>query len=92
MKPLKLQVSGPVGAGKSTFIRALSETGVVDTDEAAPEEIGTERTTVAMDFGTLTLDGIPVHILSTPGQERFNFMWDVLATGALGLVLLVAGD
>lgn len=92
MKPVKLLVSGPVGAGKTTFIRSLSETEVVDTDAAATEDIGKERTTIAMDFGTLRLAGIPVHIWGTPGQDRFEFMWDILATGAIGLVLLVAGD
>jgi signal recognition particle receptor subunit beta len=45
-----------------------------------------------MDFGTLTLAGVPIQIWGTPGQERFEFMWDLLATGAIGLILLVAGD
>ena len=92
MRPLKLLVVGPVGAGKTAFIQALSETEVVETDELASEEIGKERTTVALDYGTLTLDGIPIHLWGTPGQERFSFMWDLLAEGALGLVLLVPGD
>jgi uncharacterized protein len=90
--PLKLVVSGPVGAGKSTFIRSLSETEVVDTDEAASENIGKAMTTVAMDFGTLHLDGQPLYLFGTPGQDRFDFMWEILCEGALGLVLLVAGD
>jgi uncharacterized protein len=90
--PLKLVVSGPVGAGKSTFIRSLSETEVVDTDELATENIGKAMTTVAMDFGTLHLDGQPLYLFGTPGQDRFDFMWEILCEGALGLVLLVAGD
>ncbi|MCS6868628.1 MAG: ATP/GTP-binding protein [Thermus sp.] len=85
-------VSGPVGAGKTTFIQSLSEIPVVETDELATEDIGKEKTTVALDYGLLTLDGVPVHLFGTPGQERFDFMWDVLVEGALGLVLLVAGD
>lgn len=89
---LKLVVSGPVGAGKTTFIQSLSEIPVVETDELATETIGKERTTVALDFGILQLDGVPIYLFGTPGQERFDFMWDVLVEGALGLVLLVAGD
>ncbi len=91
-RPLKLVVSGPVGAGKTTFIQSLSEIPVVETDELATEAIGKERTTVAMDFGLLRLDGVPIYLFGTPGQERFDFVWDVLMEGALGLVLLVAGD
>ncbi len=91
-KPLKLVIAGPVGAGKTTFIQALSETEVVDTDEFASEDIGKARTTVALDFGTLELDGVPIHLFGTPGQDRFDFMWEILCEGALGLILLVAGD
>jgi len=91
-QPLKLVISGPVGAGKTSFIQSLSETEVVDTDELASEDIGKERTTVAMDFGTLTLDGIPLYLFGTPGQDRFDFMWEILCEGSLGMILLVAGD
>ncbi|MFC4454823.1 ATP/GTP-binding protein [Deinococcus sonorensis] len=92
MRPLKLVVAGPVAAGKTTFVRALSETPVVDTDVEATEDIGKLNTTVAFDFGTLTLDGIPLHLYGTPGQDRFDFMWELLCEGALGLVMLVSGD
>jgi uncharacterized protein len=90
--PLKLVVSGPVGAGKTSFIRSLSETEVIDTDELASENIGKERTTVALDFGTLTLDEVPIYLFGTPGQDRFDFMWEILCEGSLGMILLVAGD
>ncbi len=90
--PLKLVISGPVGAGKTTFVQTLSETPVLATEAEASEDIGKANTTVAFDFGTLTLAGHDVHLYGTPGQERFNFMWEVLCEGALGLVLLVAGD
>lgn len=90
--PLKLVISGPVGAGKTTFVQSLSETEVVETDEVASEDIGKEKTTVALDFGTLTLDGIPIYLFGTPGQDRFDFMWEILCEGALGMILLVAGD
>jgi uncharacterized protein len=92
VKPLKLIVSGPVGAGKTTFIQSLSEIPVVETDEFASEDIGKTRTTVAMDFGMLELDGVRIQLWGTPGQVRYKFMWDILSEGALGLVLLLAGD
>lgn len=92
MMPMKLVVSGPVGAGKTTFVQTLSETPVVSTEAEASEDIGKATTTVAFDFGTLILDGTELHLYGTPGQDRFDFMWDVLCEGALGLVLLVAGD
>jgi len=92
MEPLKVVVSGPVGSGKSTLIRTLSETEIVDTDALASEAIGKDLTTVAMDYGTLRLDDQLVYLFGTPGQERFDFMWDVLTEGALGMLLLVRGD
>ncbi|MBB5234837.1 hypothetical protein HNQ09_002280, partial [Deinococcus budaensis] len=90
--PLKLVVSGPVGAGKTTFVQTLSQTPVVATEAQASEDIGKTNTTVAFDFGTLHLAGQELHLYGTPGQDRFSFMWEVLCEGALGLVLLVAGD
>ncbi|GAA5514002.1 hypothetical protein Dcar01_02751 [Deinococcus carri] len=90
--PLKLVVSGPVGAGKTTFVQTLSQTPVIATEAEASEDIGKQSTTVAFDFGTLHLDGQDLHLYGTPGQDRFSFMWEVLCEGALGLVLLVAGD
>ena len=92
MEPLKIIITGPVGAGKSTLIRTLSETEVVDTDAAATEAIGKETTTVALDHGTLHLDGHLLHLFGTPGQERFDFMWEILSQGALGILLLVRAD
>nr|WP_246351396.1 ATP/GTP-binding protein [Deinobacterium chartae] len=89
---MKLLICGPVGAGKTTFVSTLSEIPVVETDELASEAIGKEYTTVALDFGRLTLDEQVLHLFGTPGQDRYHFMWDVLAEGALGLVMLVAGD
>lgn len=89
---LKLIVAGPVGAGKTTFINNVSEIETVDTDVVASEDLGKKMTTVAMDYGLMTLDNIPLHIYGTPGQDRFDFMWEVLCEGALGLILLVRGD
>lgn len=89
---LKIVVTGPVGAGKTTFIRTISEIEVVDTDRKPTDETAQMKsgTTVAMDFGRITLgDDMRVQIYGTPGQQRFDFMWDLLIQGAHGYVLLV---
>lgn len=89
---LKLVVTGPVGAGKTTFIRTISEIEVVDTDRIPTDETAEMKsgTTVAMDFGRITLgDDMWVQLYGTPGQKRFDFMWEVLMQGAHGYVLLV---
>jgi len=90
--PIKLLITGPVGAGKTTFIQTLSATEVISTDELATEAIGKVYTTVALDFGTLDIQGYPIFLFGTPGQERFNYMWDVLCEGAVGMIMLVAGN
>lgn len=88
----KLIFTGPVGAGKTTAIAAVSDTLVVSTDTKATD-ITKERkttTTVAMDYGTLRLDDkTQVHLYGTPGQERFDFMWEILTEGGIGLLLLI---
>ena len=89
---LKIVVTGPVGAGKTTFIRSISEIEVVDTDCKPTDETAELKgsTTVAMDFGRITLgDDMWVQIYGTPGQQRFDFMWDLLIQGAHAYVLLV---
>jgi uncharacterized protein len=89
---LKIVVTGPVGAGKTTFIRSISEIEVVDTDRKPTDETAQMKsgTTVAMDFGRITLgDDMWVQIYGTPGQSRFDFMWDIMIRGAHGYILLV---
>jgi len=92
---MRLVVTGPVGAGKSTFIRSISEIEPVDTDRAATDEVAQLKaaTTVAMDFGRLQFnDSMALHIYGTPGQSRFDFMWDVLIRRAQAYILLVPAN
>ncbi|MBD2102987.1 ATP/GTP-binding protein [Leptolyngbya sp. FACHB-261] len=93
MEILRIVVTGPVGAGKSTFIRSISEIEVVDTDERATDETAQlkRKTTVAFDFGRLSFGPeMALHVYGTPGQTRFDFMWDILIRRAHAYVLLVA--
>lgn len=88
----KVVFAGPVGAGKTTAIHSISDILPVGTDEAASDEVRDmkPRTTVAMDYGLVKLsDQCKVHCYGTPGQERFDFMWDILSSGASGVVILV---
>ena len=88
----KIIFSGTVGAGKSTAIAALSDIPPVSTEAVASDETAKLKrtTTVAMDYGVLNLpDGEKVMLYGTPGQERFNFMWEILSEGGIGLVLLI---
>ncbi|MGB7518243.1 MAG: hypothetical protein WA896_01270 [Spirulinaceae cyanobacterium] len=81
MEIMRLVVTGPVGAGKSSFIRSVSEIEVVDTDRKATDETTNlkPQTTVAFDFGRLQFGlDMALHHYGTPGQVRFNFMWDIL--------------
>jgi uncharacterized protein len=88
-RTLKVVVTGPYDAGKSTFIRTISEITVLSTERAVSgDEAAT--TTVAMDFGRITVGSdLALYLFGTPGQQRFEFMWDILAEGMLGFVLMV---
>ncbi|MCB1886318.1 MAG: ATP/GTP-binding protein [Rhodocyclaceae bacterium] len=92
MSQYKIIFTGPVGAGKTTAIAALSDIAPVSTDAKATDMTRDrkEKTTVAMDYGAMRLeDGGTVHLYGTPGQERFDFMWEILTEGGIGLVLLI---
>ena len=92
MKENKIIFTGPVGVGKTTAISALSDEPPVQTDASASDMTLVRKgyTTVAMDYGVIHLDEeTKVHLYGTPGQERFNFMWEILSQGSMGLVLLL---
>lgn len=88
----KIIFTGPVGAGKTTAIASISDVPPIKTDALASDMTRQRKpsTTVAMDFGVMNLSGgEKIHLYGTPGQERFDFMWDILTTGGIGLVLLL---
>lgn len=86
-------VTGPYAAGKTTLIRTISEITVLSTERGTSESTERARkaeTTVAMDFGRITIDReLVLYLFGTPGQERFDFMWEILGEGMLGYVLLL---
>lgn len=95
LQEYKLVFVGPMGAGKTTAISAISEIRPVTTEAANTRhsECDKDTTTVAMDYGELTLpDGARLRLYGTPGQERFEFMWQIHAKGALGVVVLIDGS
>lgn len=88
----KVLVTGPMGAGKTTLIAAVSDTAPVTTEAENLDRAGYDKdtTTVALDYGEVALDGGDrLRLYGTPGQARFDFMWKVLGQGALGAVILI---
>lgn len=95
MVNFKILLAGKVNAGKTTFIKQISDFEPVTVDEM-PTDINElklkegKATTVGLDYGAIAVDeGITLHLFGTPGQERFDFVWEVLSKGALGVILLV---
>ena len=92
MQTLKMVVTGPFSAGKTEFIQSVSEIDVVSTERRISSEIERikETTNVAMDFGRITIDNdMALYLFGTPGQKRFDFMWEILSEGMLGFVVII---
>lgn len=93
MQALKIVITGAYSAGKTHFIRSISDIETVSTEYQVtdPDErqLKTE-TTVALDFGKIAIsDAVVLYLFGTPGQERFDFMWEVLSEGSMGYVVMV---
>lgn len=93
MQTVKMVVTGPFNAGKTEFIQSVSEIDVVSTERkisTKDERAVKEATTVAMDFGRITVDeDLVLYLFGTPGQKRFDFMWEILSEGMLGFIVMV---
>jgi small GTP-binding protein len=92
METVKVVITGPFNAGKTAFISSISEIEVVSTERKITDgsRVVKGQTTVAMDFGRITVDkDLVLHLFGTPGQKRFDFMWEILSEGMLGFVVVV---
>ena len=89
---LKIVFAGSIGSGKTEAIKSLSEIPVLATEVLNTDHISHQKmeTTVGIDYGEITLDdGNKIGLYGTPGQQRFNFMWNVICKGAIGVIILV---
>ena len=93
LRKIKIVIAGPFAAGKTQFINTVSDIKTVTTERktfTAGERSVKEHTTVAMDFGKIRIDdNNELYLFGTPGQSRFDFMWEILGEGALGVIVLV---
>jgi small GTP-binding protein len=91
-KAYKILVAGHFGAGKTTFIKTISQIKTLETEKKTTleeEKAKKSSTTVAMDYGEWEFNGKKVHIFGIPGQERFSFMWPILAKNTVGFIYLL---
>lgn len=91
MGPYRIVFAGPIGAGKTTAIQALSDVPPISTEVASAEAeaVGKRTTTVAFDLGQVLLEnGDLVQLYGAPGQARFDFMWPMISENAIGAVIL----
>lgn len=92
MPMFKIVFAGPVGSGKSTAIKTLSDFEPVESEELASDAVKDMKshTTVAMDYGGIELDrDTQIHLYGTPGQTRFSFIWSIVKENAIGTILLI---
>jgi len=93
IRKIKIVIAGPFAAGKTQFINTVSEIKTVSTErrtQQLSEKSVKDYTTVAMDFGKIRIDDEhELYLFGTPGQFRFDFMWEILGEGALGIIILV---
>lgn len=91
MSSYKIVVTGPFSSGKTQFIKTISDMDVVTTErKITTEDRGIKaETTVAMDYGRVNLDGDTLYLYGTPGQVRFDFMWEILSNEMNAFVVLV---
>jgi uncharacterized protein len=92
MQTVKMVITGPFSSGKTSFIGSVSEIPVVRTERKISDGTRSvkEQTTVAMDFGRISIDkDLSLYLFGTPGQKRFDFMWEILSEGMLGFIVLV---
>ncbi|HEY62695.1 MAG: ATP/GTP-binding protein [Anaerolineales bacterium] len=92
MQTVKVVITGPFNSGKTEFIKSISEIDVVATERKITSEIERikDTTTVAMDFGRISIDkNLVLYLFGTPGQKRFDFMWEILSEGMLGFIVMI---
>lgn len=92
MATLKVVVTGPVSAGKTTFIQTLSQEEVVETEASTTDATEKSATTVGLDLGFVDVRGERAKVFGTPGQRRFQYLREVLSVGADGFIFLYPAD
>lgn len=92
LQQFKIVFAGTMGAGKTTAIQSISDIPVLNTEALNTDQHAHQKmlTTVGIDYGELTLaDGTKLGLYGTPGQERFNFIWNTICQGAIGTIILI---